>query len=169
VAKFTGLSDRTIRDWQAREIIPRGEDLGEIVRGIIAYYRSAEQTKKRESEPAKTNLYLERTRLTKAQADTVELELAEKDGTLVDATEVVKVWSDYILAARAKLLGIPTKLAYELASIANPLEIEGILREVIDEALLELAREDFAIGATTVSEDGECVSPTTEADSLGVG
>jgi len=79
-------------------------------------------------------------------------------------SEVVKVWSDYILACRAKLLSIPTKLAYELAGESDPLAIESILREVIDESLGELARPEFEGSPTATSADGDGVSATAEVD-----
>lgn len=159
IANHTGLSDRTIREWHARGILPKTDDLTTAVRGIVAYLKD-----EKEKKPDKNSLYLEEVRLTKARADKVELEIAEKEATLISATEVVKLWSDYILACRAKLLSIPTKLAYELAGEQNPIAIEGILREVIDESLGELAEESFVRGATATNSDGDGLSPATAVD-----
>jgi phage terminase Nu1 subunit (DNA packaging protein) len=164
IAKFTGLSDRTVRDWQSKEIVPRGDsaDMATIVRAIIAELKRQKEEKKGEN-PDKTSLYAEEVRLTRARADKVELEIAEKAGTLVSGEEVVKIWAGYIHACRARLLSLPTKLAAELAGTPDPIAVEGILKIVIDEALEELGSEDFVIGSRPTEADGDGVQAAEAA------
>lgn len=160
IAKQTGIPDRTIRYWQAQGIVPKSGEMLEILTAIIAHYQKENSSNKEK----KGALYEEEVRLTRARADKIELEVAEKEGTLIKVSEVVKVWSDYILACRAKLLSVPTKLAYELAGESDPLAIESILREVIDESLRELARTEFEGSPTATNADGDGVSATAEID-----
>lgn len=160
IARLTGIPDRTIRHWQLQGIVPKSPEMIDALKAIIVHYqKSLESSSRKENKGA---LYEEEVRLTKARADKVELEVAEKEGILIKTDEVVKVWSDYILACRAKMLSIPAKLAYELAGEDNPLAVEGILREVIDQSLGELAEEAFVKGATTTNSDGDGVSPAAE-------
>ena len=63
--------------------------------------------------------------------------MAEK---LVDAREVADFWKNAIANTKAKFLSIPTKLALELSSLNEPEAIKVRLREVIDEALIELTQ-----------------------------
>lgn len=159
IAKQTGIPDRTIRYWQAQGIVPKSGEMLEILTAIIHYQKENSSNKEK-----KGALYEEEVRLTRARADKVELEVAEKKGTLIKVSEVVKVWGNYILACRAKLLSVPTKLAYELAGESDPLAIESMLREVIDESLGELGRPEFDESPTATNANGDGVSATAEVD-----
>lgn len=79
-----------------------------------------------------------RTRLTTAQAELKELELAEMRGELHRASAIAEVWSKNVINAKTRLLAIPTKTAPEL--IGQDLNtIASKLKNAIYEALYELA------------------------------
>lgn len=73
-----------------------------------------------------------------ASALLAEYELAEKQGTMVRADDIVAELDRRILPARAKLLALPTKLA-PLLDPENPEHPRAILERGIHEALEELA------------------------------
>lgn len=154
---LTGISDRTIRDWQSKGIVPKSDTdnlpLADYIKAIVNHLKAqAEEAKAKEAEEGE--LYAEKVRLTRAQADKVELEIAEREGELVNARETVLAWSKFILACRSRLLGMPAKLAYELAGVTVPTLAEEILKEAVDEALEELGDAE-SLGV--VGTDGESV------------
>jgi phage terminase Nu1 subunit (DNA packaging protein) len=57
------------------------------------------------------DLTAERARLSKLQADKVEIELAELRGEVVRGEDVARVMQAHIMGARARLLSLPTKRA----------------------------------------------------------
>ena len=76
-----------------------------------------------------------------ASALLAEYELAEKQGTMVRADDIVAELDRRILPARAKLLGLPARLA----PVLNPEQPEAarrILEQAIHETLEELAGGD---------------------------
>ena len=81
----------------------------------------------------------EKTRLTKAQADKAELEVSELEGKLIPAPLVQDTWTDFVANVRAKLLGMPSRLAHQMIATENYAEAEKLLKDSIYDALNELA------------------------------
>jgi hypothetical protein len=50
-------------------------------------------------------------------------------------------WKSAIANVKAKLIGIPTKVALELSGMDKPEDIQARLSAVIDEALIELGEQ----------------------------
>lgn len=162
IAKLTGLSDRTIRDWQIKNLIPKSDNLAIVISGIVAHLKK--QVEEAKADQKGDELYKEKIRLTQAQADKVKLEISEREGELVLAREVIMAWSAFIIGCRAKLLSLPSKLALQLAAISEASEIKGILEETIDEALLELGSEEFVNELESATVYGDGIQTTAEAD-----
>lgn len=91
------------------------------------------------SSPEGQSYEAHRARLTKAKADIAEIDAELKKGTVHDAGAVAAVWADMIGNARAKLLGLPVKLAGSLDGLTIA-ERQEVLKEAIIEALQELAQ-----------------------------
>ncbi len=70
----------------------------------------------------------QKARLTKATADMRELELARRRGELVEARVVERVVADFVLASKARLLGLPDKLAARLAAEKRPAGVKKSCR-----------------------------------------
>lgn len=68
------------------------------------------------------------------------LEIAEKEKKLVEVAGIQKELDKMVLDFRAKMLAIPSRMAVELAD-RKPIEIEKRLRDVVEEALRELAND----------------------------
>lgn len=121
---------------------------------------------------------VERGRLTKAQADKTELEVSELRGELLRVEDAIASWTDHVTAARAKLVGLPAKLAPRLADPSRLAEVEKLIREAVYDALDELAGDGLperararaagpraAVG-TAATPDGERVGrPGAKAQS----
>ena len=82
----------------------------------------------------------EKTKLTAAQARKAELEVEELEGSLIPAQLVEDTWVDYVANARAKLLGLPSRIAHQVITVDKYAEAELIIKEQVHEALNELAQ-----------------------------
>lgn len=71
------------------------------------------------------------------RANLLELERKQKEGLLLPAEQVEKVWANSVTIARTKLLGVPTRLRQRIPHLT--LEEIAIAEELIREALEELA------------------------------
>ena len=156
LSKFTGVSERTLRDWMAKGIVPRG-GLAESIRAVVAHYRNQVEEMRLSPGQVKTNLNEEKTRLTKAQADKVELEISEREGLLVNAEEVKTAWASYVTACRSRLLSLPVRVALEVAPLTDPNQIQALIGLLVGEALNELASDDFVDGSRPIADDGEII------------
>lgn len=135
IGEFCGISDRTIRDWQQKKIIPVSGDMSEIVRAIFLHQQS--QSRSKASEP--TELNEAKVRLTNLQSDKLELELEVRRGSLLESVEIAEVWSKYVYACKSRLTGMPVKLAYELSGLNDSTVIKQVLERAVDEVLRELS------------------------------
>lgn len=89
----------------------------------------------------------ERARLTHHQANTAEIEEQRKRNELIPAELVRQAWSDIIASARAKLLGLPSRLASSCAGKQSQ-DVETEARGIINEALNELAEGGDGVPGT---------------------
>ena len=85
----------------------------------------------------------ERTRLTKAQADKTELEVAELKAKLVRMELVVPHWQAMVAAMRAKLLAIPAKVAPQVAGPDSLSRTQELIQDGVYQALSEIAGDAF--------------------------
>jgi hypothetical protein len=88
-------------------------------------------------DPAIQNARLARARTKKVQVET-EVMLRK----LVPAEDVEKVWTDMIMASRAKLRSLPIRIAPSLVGIKDPIFIEQQIEKEINAALNELKEYD---------------------------
>lgn len=112
----------------------------------------------------------ERTRLTKAQADKTELEVAELAGELVRTEEVSTAWGEKIASARARLLPFPSKIAQRIAPPERIAEVQALAQDVVYEALNELAGDGLPDRARSRQQAGQRdLDPAAPPDSKPVG
>jgi len=83
----------------------------------------------------------EKTRLTKAQADKAQLDVAVLEGKLIPTDMVESTWLNYIANCRARLLTIPTKIAHLILACEDFKDAEKIIKDAIYETLEELAND----------------------------
>lgn len=98
------------------------------------------------------DLTRERARLARAQADKTELELAKLRGELVEIEVAAKTIGEEYAVVRAKLLGLPTRAAPLVHACNSVPEVNGILSDLVYEALAELSAD---CGDDTEAEEAE--------------
>ena len=145
VAKLVGVHYRTIENWASQGYLERENGkyglisafrykLGKLEDELSEIKHDPQAELKRQELAAK----VEKER---AIAKIKNLEADKLEGKLVDAEEVLNAWKNAIANAKAKLINIPAKLAWELSGLDKPEDIQARLARVIDEALLELGGE----------------------------
>ena len=87
---------------------------------------------------AGTDLHNEKLRLTKAQADRATLEVNELEGQLIPAQLVQDTWTNFVANVRAKLLGLPSRIAHQVITMETYAEAELLIKEKVHDALSEL-------------------------------
>jgi len=176
IAKLLNLSERRVQQLTKDGIIPKCEkgnyDLVGSVRGYVKYLSERAFGQNSDS----IDSHAEKARLLKAQADKAEMELEIMQDKHMTCEEVDYLWSGLIIAFRSKMLGLPTKLARQLAaSHGNIQNVEAILQDEIHSALSELSkhaeeqgdREQYKTPATLTSSQEN--STAAEAESQPVG
>lgn len=107
-------------------------------------------------------------RLAFAQAEIKELELAEKQGVLINTEAAAKLVERGIMETRSQLLALPTKLAPRLPACKTAPQFKAVLDKAVRDALHGLSRIKFS---EDVLEPGvaEPVAPPARADGERVG
>ena len=75
-----------------------------------------------------------------AMASLAELELAEKDGTLLPADAVQEHWTHMVASMRSILLSLPGRLAAVTMGCETTQEAEREARKLVYEALTEISK-----------------------------
>ncbi len=84
------------------------------------------------------DLQQERAKLAKKQTEKADLQINEMKGQLVDIELVKNSWAKQIIACRAKLLSLPTKMSSKVLAVDSLEEVQQIIKSHIHEALHEL-------------------------------
>lgn len=111
----------------------------------------ASSTKDTPSPPADSNPTRETSlRFLSSKADTetlkarkLELEIAQREGHLLDADEVRKQISKMVGETKEKILNVAAKIAPELVSVRDVIEIENKIIQELTAALENLSRLDL--------------------------
>ncbi len=153
VAEMLEVTVRMVSNYEKREDDPlpvllktgqRGANIYDPV--AVCHWRARQITKKNEKDRLELqkkddqyyDLDLERGRLTHHQADKVEIEKRKMLGELLEAEEVAKEWERIILAAKAKILAMPSRYAHRVLSFNDLKEANNLFREIAREVLNEL-------------------------------
>lgn len=157
IAKILNLTPTRVQQLAKDGIIPKSSHGQYELIGTVTNYIKYLQERVPGGGGSKTSadISTERARLLKAQADMVEIELAEKNGELVSVSDVEADWMGMVNACRSKLLAIPTKSAYQIAHLNDSHEIEKYLKRTVYEALEELATYEPKDTAELPSNDDE--------------
>jgi hypothetical protein len=94
-----------------------------------------------DSNPQK-RLTLAQCRKIEAEAKLREFELRRLEGELLPLAEAIADFETALIAAKSKLLALPTRLSLQLSGMGGqPREIAQLLEDVICEALAALSAE----------------------------
>lgn len=143
IARICDIDVRRVQQLVRKGVLPKvryGQyDLVECAKAYIRYMHI--QT----GGPAsgtKMDANTEKTRLLAAQADKAELDLAERQGELVESIEVEKRWNKIGANIRTNVIAVASKVAPRCAGRTAP-EIQAIVRDEIDDTL-----EGISTGST---------------------
>lgn len=156
LAAIVGKSSRWIRQLVSDGVLKqtsRGKFI--LSEAIQAYIEHVQGGKEEDNKPRLVDHKTEHERI---KTEKAALELAQMRGELHAAADVEAVMSDMLTAFRQKMLSIPTKLAPQLAGIADANVIKAKITNDVHEALAELADYNpgmFEEGATGVDVDAE--------------
>ena len=141
ISKLLDLSERHVRRLAAENILKKPEkNKGWEITNVTLYIRYLRE-RAFGKDISTTDLHNEKLRLTKAQADRATLEVNELEGELIPAQLVEDTWVNYSSNVRAKLLGLPSRIAHEIITIEDYQEALEILKKQVNEALQELSED----------------------------
>jgi phage terminase Nu1 subunit (DNA packaging protein) len=158
VAELFGTTDKTVRSWIRAGL--KTLRAGSKGSGNGALLDLSECIKWYLSDNA---LDVAKTRLATAQSDKYEMENALRRGELVDVEVVRGAIADHIVAARAKLLAMPTKLGPQLTNVSDARIIAIRIKTEVSAALAELASyEPARLAETSGGAVGTTAGPNSE-------
>lgn len=149
LAALCGVTDKTIRNWDAEGLPGNGKGRGRTYdwHEVLAW-RDARISGSRGGGKDLTD----KERKLKAEADLAEMQAAEKAGQLVDAKEVCKAWEPFLSRLKVNLDGVPDKAAEGIEDGMNLAEKAAVIRRE-----LNTVRRDLVAEAERASERQEAV------------
>jgi phage terminase Nu1 subunit (DNA packaging protein) len=139
ISKLLDLTPQRVNQLVREGIVPKAErgryELVPVVQAYIRYLRD---------RAVKGDVYgddysAHRTRLVKVRADLLEIEQSQVEGRLIPSGDVEAAWVEVLANCRSKMLSIPTKVAPEVFAAESLVEVKGLLKTAVNEALSELA------------------------------
>jgi phage terminase Nu1 subunit (DNA packaging protein) len=121
-----------------------GPNLWDLNKSLIWYVRYLQALVRRRGPsggPETALVASQRLRVLKGQAEKIELGNAVQRGEYVTAASVIAIWSRTLIICRARLLGLPAKLAPLLAD-KSPGYISEEIRRELHAAMIELSNYD---------------------------
>lgn len=169
LAKLFNLTDRRVQQLAKDGIIPKADkgkyDLIICTKHYIKYLQERAAGKNVDTQDG----YFESTRLKKVQADKIELEIARMKVELIPAEQVELHWSNLVIAFRASMLSLPSRLAHKIIACKTHAEVVEEMTAGIFEALEKLSRYDPEQSDIDIEESGESSSTTAETKDKPVG
>jgi phage terminase Nu1 subunit (DNA packaging protein) len=150
MAEAFGISVQAFSAWKVEAARRHGREVLYFLPDVIRWRLNRDQD---EDGDDRLNPAQEKARLDKAKADHEELKVDRLRGTLLLADAVEDAWVGMVMAARAKMDAMPSKLAARLAAEKDPMKVEQILREELDIARQELADYDPKLHVEADSPD----------------
>ena len=139
LARLLGCTIQSVQKYNQDGVFPREPDgkfvLEKCIPLFIAWCRKGGP----ERERSQANFNEEKARLTRAQADRAELDLAEKSGEVIDAAEAVLAWEQMLTNCKNKVLSIPSKAAPMFSAETDTAVIQDDLENYLRDALQELS------------------------------
>lgn len=150
IAKLLGVATSTVRNWESRGVeaevgpFPAKGDDGYSWPAVLLWwtkYQALTTYKEALSPATETTLEAEKTRKEKALASMAELELAEKQGSLIEAKKVEREWQDIVLKIKSKIQNLPARISAVVNPLSTKSEIAASIEVEVSEALKELAED----------------------------
>lgn len=168
IAKLLNLTDRRVQQLASDGVFVRQANgefrLAETVNAYCRFLQGRESA-------ASTDINEEKRRLTRAQADIVEMNAARRRGELIEIDAAVELVEEALGRVRPKLLGIGATASPRVhlcasAQGATVGDIQSIIDDAVTEALHEIRDEAIGVAALAESPDAEGFG---DADGDGLG
>jgi phage terminase Nu1 subunit (DNA packaging protein) len=153
IAKLLLLSDRRVQQLTKEGVIPKAErgryELAPAVQGYVRFLQ--ERSLRSDSSPL--DYHMEKARLTKAQADSAEIEAAKARQDVASVKQIEKNLAGLFAEVRTNIRNIPDRVVSSLIGMTDEREFKNILAREIDLALDALAESDVLIEASEEAEE----------------
>jgi len=151
LAKQYGYDESTVRQWRDKGM-PCGADVLEsetrewIVQNILKPLRETD-----------TREQIEHERLKKLTAERIlaEIELAEKNETIVSTEYVEQALTAYLFQVKTTLRTLPNKIYLELFAQDNAKDLRDIFKNELDSMLYELGNMEFELPEEIMEDENE--------------
>ncbi len=153
VAYFLDVTPRRVRQLRDSGVLTEVRPgLYDIVDAAHRYVRYLRQRNPDSGEVLDYNT--ERAKLVQAKRQNEEYDLQRKEEKLHSSEDVERVLGQMLTNFRARLMGIPSRLASVLSEKTDPVEIFQLMKQDIEEALLELSDFDTLFRKEEPDEGG---------------
>ena len=166
LADHLDLSPQSVTDLVRKGVflINKGRSPVNIDACRVAYINFLRKAARYTKKDGSGDINEEKTKLTAAQARKAELEVEIMEGKLVPIQEVEEFLIERFSNARAKWLGVPSKIAHKVITVDTFAEAEREIKEGIYEGLNELANDGIPEKyRTSDREYKSSLDSTTEA------
>lgn len=156
LSEILGISETSLTEWQ-KENPPMPVDVPGG-RGVDGQYDTVAVIRWMiDRALRKAQIETPRDRLSRVQAERVELEIAEKRGELIPAEKIRPTWAAMTTAMRQAMRALPANVVPMLVQFADDQDaMRDLLGESIDDALTKLSVDgrDGSSGKTSARNDG---------------
>jgi phage terminase Nu1 subunit (DNA packaging protein) len=145
LAKILDVTDRRVRQLVDEGIINKVKNGSyELIPTLKKYllYIKTKSDNQIDNSHSEKDYQIEKTMHERAKRKIAELDLAQMQGKLHDATDIEREMTKMLAAFRAKILSIPSKIAPQLIAQSEISIIESILETEVYNALSELSEYD---------------------------
>lgn len=138
LAKQYGFDESTVRTWIEKGMPTDTEQNSRvwIVEHVLKPLRDTN---------TKEQIEQERLKKLSAERQLAELELAEKNGEILQTSYVEQVLTEYLFQVKTAMRAIPSKTYLELFAQNDAKDLRDILKENIDKTLLQLGSMEFEL------------------------
>jgi phage terminase Nu1 subunit (DNA packaging protein) len=152
LASLLKIERKTIQRWRKEPLFPRPQSDGKWdVHAVVDWAKARGKRFKAGNGHQEEKYDLEVRRL-KVVCERLELGLRIERGDYIAKEDVYKQVSQMLGVVKSKLLQIPSSLAPQLIAIDQPREMQGRLKESVDEAMRSLHEDPWVMQAVGEGE-----------------
>lgn len=138
-SRLFNITERRVQQMAQQGIVPKAARGKYPLVGTIQAYVKFLQERALGGETGPTDLHTEKTKLTAAQREKMEIEVAVTRGELVYADQVADAWALEVTDCKQRLLSVASKAAPIVAAEDNSGACMEIIDALVREALQELS------------------------------